>query len=88
MNSPIPIFILIVNTILSLFFSFWCYVICDNKEVKFFIERNPFLCMIVWPLFALYLVICIIKDFLLLTFRAVCDTFTVVSELYKSLRGQ
>ncbi len=88
MNSPIPALILILNTLLATFFSFSCYIFCDNDEVKSFIGRNPFLCMIVWPLFALYLVICVIKGVLVLTFRAACDIFTLVSELYKSLRGQ
>lgn len=87
MNSPIPIFILIANTFFSLIFSFSCYAICGNNEVKYFIERKPFLCMIVWPLFALYLVACIIKGILVLTFRATCDIFALASELYKSLRS-
>lgn len=87
MNPPTLAFILITNTFFSLIFSFSCYVICGNDEVKYFIERNPFLCMVVWPLFALYLVACIIKGILVLTFRATCDIFALVSELYKSLRS-
>lgn len=88
MDSPIPALILIINTVLSLFFSFWCYAVCNNNEIKFFIGRNPFLCMIVWPLFALYLMICLIKGVLVLIFWATCDILNLVSELYKSLRSQ
>lgn len=65
--------------------SFLCYGMCNNPEVKRFIIDKPPICILIWPLFLMFIIVYLVKFLCLYVFESIKEIIFIAKELFKSL---
>lgn len=82
---PLIIACFIAYVVLGAITSSLSYGICNNPEVRRFIIDKPPICILIWPLFLLFITIYLIKFLCLYVFESIKEIIFIAKELFKSL---
>ena len=58
-----------------------------NKELRYLIQNNMLVCVIIWPIFLIFFILYIIKNFFINFSSSFKSFFKIIYELSKMLRS-
>jgi len=61
-----------------------CYGMCNNPEVRRFIIDKPPICLLIWPIFMIFIITFLIKFWFLYIVKSIKEILFITKELFKS----
>jgi hypothetical protein len=62
--------------------SFFCYAICNNPEVRRFILDKYPICLLIWPIFMIFIIVFLTKFLLTYIFKSIKEILFITKELF------
>ncbi len=79
---PFVALLIIAYVLAGFISSVFCYAICNNPEVRRFIADKPPICLLIWPIFMIFIILFLIKFLLTYIFKSVKEILFITKELF------